>query len=102
MPCDASEQLGSGFTSDITYVWTDEGGLYLAVTPNLFNREVVGRSIKPRMTADLAADALTMERFINCHGRRRNHSDDRGARTLLEALYFAHSRDSSLPGKDPF
>jgi transposase-like protein len=36
------------FASDITYIWTDEGWLYLAVTLDLFNREVVGWSVKPR------------------------------------------------------
>ena len=30
---------------------------------DLFNREVVGWSIKPRMTADIAVDALTMAWF---------------------------------------
>ncbi len=51
------------FSSDITYIWTDEGWLYLAVVLDLFNREVVGWSIKPRMTADLVIDALTMAWF---------------------------------------
>ena len=46
------------WTSDITYLWTEEGWLYLAVVLELFNREVVGWSIKPRMTADLVNDAL--------------------------------------------
>jgi transposase InsO family protein len=30
------------FSPDITYIWTDEGWLYLAVVLDLFNREVVG------------------------------------------------------------
>jgi putative transposase len=51
------------FSSDITDIWTDEGWLYLAVVLDLFNREVVGWSIKPRMTADLVTDALTMAWF---------------------------------------
>lgn len=51
------------FTSDITYIWTDEGWLYLAVVLDLFNREVVGWSIKPCMTADIVTDALTMAWF---------------------------------------
>jgi transposase InsO family protein len=38
------------FSSDITYIWTDEGWLYLAVVLDLFNREIVGWSIRPRMT----------------------------------------------------
>ncbi|QMI46935.1 MULTISPECIES: IS3 family transposase [Burkholderia] len=51
------------FSSDITYIWADEGWLYLAVVLDLFNREVVGWSIKPRMTAGLVTDALTMAWF---------------------------------------
>lgn len=35
----------------------------MAVAQDLFNREVVGWSIKPRMTADLVTDALTMAGF---------------------------------------
>ena len=51
------------WTADMTYIWTDEGWLYLAVVLDLFNREVVGWSIKPRMTADIVIDALTMAWF---------------------------------------
>ena len=51
------------WTADLTYVWTDEGWLYLAVVLDLFNREIVGWSIKPRMTADIVVDALTMAWF---------------------------------------
>jgi putative transposase len=38
------------WASDITYLWTDEGWLYLAIVLDLFNREVVGWSLKSRMT----------------------------------------------------
>lgn len=51
------------WTSDITYLWTDEGWLYLAIVLDLFNREVVGWSLKPRMTAGIVTDALTMAWF---------------------------------------
>ncbi len=51
------------WTSDIPYLWTDEGWLYLAIVLDLFNREVVGGSLKPRMTADIVTDALTMAWF---------------------------------------
>ena len=48
------------WTADLTYIWTDEGWLYLAVVIDLFNREVVGWSIRSRMTAEIVIDALTM------------------------------------------
>lgn len=51
------------WTGDITYLDTGEGWLYLAVVLDLFNREVIGWSIKPRMTADLVTDALAMAWF---------------------------------------
>lgn len=44
--------------SDITYIKTYEGWLYLAVVIDLFSRRVVGWSAKPRMTTDLALQAL--------------------------------------------
>ena len=46
------------WVTDITYIRTYEGWLYLAVAIDLFSRQVVGWSMKPRMTSDLALDAL--------------------------------------------
>jgi len=51
------------WTGDITYIATAEGWLYLAVVIDLFNREVIGWSIKPWMTTDLVLDALSMAWF---------------------------------------
>ena len=48
------------WVSDITYVWTDEGWLYLAVVLELYSRRVIGWAIDGRMTATLVCDALTM------------------------------------------
>ena len=67
------------WTSDITYLWTDEGGLYLAIVLDLFNREVVGWSLKPRMTADIVTDALTMAWFRRKPAVGLMHHSDRGS-----------------------
>ena len=48
------------YASDITYVWTQEGWLYLAVVIDLFSRKIVGWSMSSRMKASLVCDALTM------------------------------------------
>lgn len=48
------------YASDITYLWTDEGWLYLAVVMDLYSRLVVGWAMAERMTAQLACDALQM------------------------------------------
>lgn len=46
--------------SDITYIWTNEGWLYLAGVKDLCTKEVVGYALGKRMTADLVCRALTM------------------------------------------
>jgi transposase InsO family protein len=46
------------WAADITYIWTTEGWLYLAVVMDLFSRMVVGWSLQSRMTANLVCDAL--------------------------------------------
>lgn len=48
------------WAGDITYIWTQEGWLYLAIVLDLFSRMVIGWSIKPRLTANLACEALRM------------------------------------------
>lgn len=67
------------WTADITYLWTAEGWLYLAVVLDLFNREVIGWSLKPRMTTDLATDALTMAWFRRRPAPGVLHHSDRGS-----------------------
>ena len=46
---------------DITYIWTEEGWLYLAVVIDLYSRRVVGWSINKRMPKQLVMDAILMQ-----------------------------------------
>lgn len=48
------------WVTDITYIRTHEGWLYLAAVLDLFSRQVVGWSMAPRMDRDLAISALLM------------------------------------------
>jgi len=41
------------WVSDITYIWTEEGWLYLAVVLELYSRRIIGWAIGERMTATL-------------------------------------------------
>ena len=70
------------WTTDITYVATDEGWLYLAAIIDLFNRQVVGWSMKPRMRQELVTDALRMAWF-----RRRAAMDE-----IVDWLSFYNHR----------
>ena len=66
---------------DITYIATDEGWLYLTVVIDLFNRQVVGWSLRHDMTSNIVIDALRMAWF-SCHpGKQAGllfHSDQGG------------------------
>ena len=53
------------FVSDITYIRTQAGWLYLAAVMDWYTRAIVGWAIKPRMTTDLVLNALTMGWFRN-------------------------------------
>ncbi len=69
----------AAWATDITYIATAEGWLYLAVVLDLFDRSVVGWSIKPRMTTDIVIDALTMAWFRRRPAAGLVHHSDRGS-----------------------
>jgi len=48
------------WVGDITYIWTCEGWLYLAVVLDLFSRKVVGWATSNRIKKDLVIEAITM------------------------------------------
>ena len=67
------------WTGDITYIWTEEGWLYLAVVIDLFNRQVVGFAMGQRMTRTLVMDALRMAWFRRHPASRLIFHSDRGS-----------------------
>ena len=48
------------WTTDITYVWTLEGWLYVAIVMDLFSRQIVGWAIDDHMRTLLCTSALQM------------------------------------------
>ena len=62
-----SDQPNQIWVSDITYIWTLVGWLYLTVVLDLFNRQVVGWSISNRMTAQ----TTTLPALIDAFQRQR-------------------------------
>jgi transposase InsO family protein len=54
------DEPNRAWVSDITYVRTAQGWLYLAVVLDLYSRKVVGWSMAPTMPAGLVMSALTM------------------------------------------
>ena len=54
----SAEKPNEKMVSDITYVWTDEGWLYVAAIMDLCGQKIVGLSMSERMTKDLVINAL--------------------------------------------
>jgi len=67
------------WTADITYIWTLEGWLYLAVVMDLFNRQIVGWAMDKRMKAQLVIDAVTMAYWRRKPSPGLIHHSDRGS-----------------------
>ena len=69
---------GQCWVSDITYIPTQEGWLYLAITLDLFSRKVIGWSMGRWITAQLVIEALNMAIKTGCLKSGLIHHSDRG------------------------
>ena len=71
------ERANAAWVSDITYIQTREGWLYLACVLDLYSRKVVGWSMSERMKSDLVLTALEMGLRQRCPeaGALLHHSD---------------------------
>ncbi len=67
------------WVTDITYVWTKEGWLYLAVVLDLFSRKVVGWSMNSSMEKELVLNALRMALQARRPEKGLLHHSDRGS-----------------------
>lgn len=64
---------------DISYVWTAEGWLYLAIVLDLYSRRIIGWAVSDRMKKDLALTALKRAIAIRRPPRGVIHHSDRGS-----------------------
>lgn len=67
------------WAGDITYVWTREGWLFLAVIVDLFSRQIVGWSLDKTMTRELVLSALRQAYFRRKPGTGLVFHSDRGS-----------------------
>ncbi len=78
------------WAADITYIWTREGWLYLAVVLDLFSRRVIGWSMKCTMATCLVSNALQMALLQRNPSKGLLHHSDRGSQ------YASHDYQHSL------
>ena len=73
------------WVSDITYIWTEAGWVYLAVVIDLYSRMVIGWQLADHMRAELVCEALAQARTRRGCLPRLFHSDQ-GVQYVSEAL----------------
>lgn len=82
---------------DITYIWTNQGYLYLAVFLDLFSRKVVGWSLGERLTASLVLAALRQAILIrNPPAGLLIHTDRGSQYTSDDFIEMAEDKDLVL------
>lgn len=74
-----ASKLDTVWTADITYIWTKEGWLYLAIVLDLFSRRIIGWSMAPTMERTLVIAALRMAVAARNPGEGLIHHSDRGS-----------------------
>ena len=90
------------YVSDITYIWTHEGWLYLAVIIDLFSRQVVGWSLSNRMTGKMIMNALRMAIWRRRPFRGLIFHSDRGSQYCsndFQNMLKTHGMISSMSRK---
>jgi transposase InsO family protein len=88
--------------SDITYVWTDQGWLYLAVVLDLYARRVVGWAMESYLADLLTRKALKMALRCRQPAPALLHHSDRGSQYASQdyrELLFSHKAITSMSHK---
>ena len=92
----------TAWVGDITYLWTDEGWLYLAVILDLYSRRVIGWATGERLSEGLAHAALQRALSERSIGKGLIHHSDRGSQYTsvdYQRLLQAHGLVVSMSRK---
>ncbi len=87
----APKGLNQADVQDMTYLWTQQGWLYLATVIDLYPRRVVGWSMSAGMTAQLVCDALKMAIWQRRPDAGLIVHSDRGSQYANKAYHFVGS-----------
>ncbi len=97
----SAERPNQKWAGDISYVWTQEGWLYLAVILDLHSRRVIGWAVSSRMKRDLAIRALKMAIALRRPPKGCIHHTDRGSQYCshdYQKLLRQHGFQVSMSG----
>ena len=92
-----AEHRDQVWVSDITYIWTDEGWLFLASVIDLYSRKVVGWSMSESLKAKIAINALDMAIAARKPAPGLIHHSDRGVQYACGDYQKVVKRAQMLP-----
>ena len=98
----SADQPNQKWAGDVTYIWTREGWLYLAVILDLHAYRVVGWAVSTRMKRDLAIRALKMVIVFRSSPKGCIHHTDRGSQYCshdYQKILRQHGFKASMSGK---
>ena len=90
------------WVTDLTYIRTDEGWLYLAGHKDLFTGEIVGYAMSKRMTKNLVSQSLFRAVSLKRPQAGLIHHSDRGSQycsTEYRKLLKRYGMEASMSGK---
>lgn len=97
----SAAQPAEKWCSDITYIWTAAGWVYLAVVIDLFSRRVIGWAMNARMTTGLVTNAFKMAWQQSRPAAGLLFHSDRGSQFTSHAfqrLLHTHQVQASMSG----
>jgi putative transposase len=97
-----AERPNQKWAGDISYIWTREGWLYLAVVLDLHSRRVIGWAVSNRMKRDLAIRALKMAIALRSPPKGCIFHSDRGSQYCshdYQKILREHGFQVSMSGK---
>ena len=87
----SAEAPNEKWAADISYIWTAQGWLYLAVMLDLYSRRVIGWAVGARMTSDLPLRALNRAIGLRQPGAGVIHHSDRGSQGRVQPVVATRS-----------
>ena len=90
------------WVSDITYIWTATGWVYLAAVMDLCSRKIVGWSLSDRLDVSLVKQALSQALAVRRPAPGLVHHSDRGiqyASSAFRALLHSWEINPSMSGR---
>jgi len=98
----SANKMNERWASDITYLWTNQGWLYLGVVMDLYSRRIIGWSMSRRLSRRLAVNPLAMALAQRRPTDDLIHHSDRGVQYMsddFQDLLKKHGITCSMSGK---